>query len=234
MNKGIFITGTDTDIGKTYVAALIVKKLAQGGYDPGYFKAAASGIQVDADGTVHSDPSYVREISGISASLEEMCPYTYVQAVSPHLACQSEGSPVDLAVVKNGFSKVCASHPYVVMEGSGGILCPIRQEQGNQIWLEDIIRVLGLSSVIVADAGLGTINHTVLTAFYMEQKKLPVRGVIFNHCHPGNAMEEDNISMIQKLTHLPVIARVKPGDEDLGISAQKLASYFSDLVIAEE
>lgn len=230
MSKGIFITGTDTDIGKTYVTALIVKKLAEAGYDPTYYKAAASGISVDLDGTVHSDASYVKEVSGISASLDEMCPYTYVQAVSPHLACRKEGHPVDMAVVEAGFRRACSLHPYVVMEGSGGILCPIRQDDVQTIWLEDVIRRLGLSAVIVADAGLGTINHTVLTAFYMNKKGLPVGGIIFNHCHPGNVMEEDNIAMIQKLTGLPVIAKVKTEDTELDASADLLASFFKTIL----
>lgn len=228
MSKGIFITGTDTDIGKTYVTALLVKKLQEAGKNPAYYKAAASGIEVDEEGKVHSDASYVRDISGIDMALEEMCPYTYVQAVSPHLACKTEGEPVDFQVVKEQFQRVCQEHPYVVMEGSGGILCPIRQDE-QEIWLEDLIRGLGLSSVIVADAGLGTINHTVLTAFYMKEKGLDIKGIIYNHYHPGNVMEEDNIAMIEKLTGLPTIARVQAEDEELEISPEELVSYFGDI-----
>ncbi len=226
--KGLFITGNDTDIGKTYVAALLVKALQDAGLAPAYFKAAISGIETDEHGEVRSDASYVREISGIDASLEEMCPYTYTQAVSPHLACQTEGNPVDLSVIQEKFAAICQTHPYVVMEGSGGILCPLRQDT-QEIWLEDVIRALGLSSVLVADAGLGTINHTLLTVFYMEKKGLPVKGILYNNYHPGNAMEEDNIAMIEKYTGLPTIARIKPGDTRLEISAAKLASYFEPI-----
>lgn len=227
-SKGIFITGNDTDIGKTYVTALLVKALQEANLQPAYFKAAISGIETDNYGVIHSDASYVREISGIHMPLEEMCPYTYVQAVSPHLACKTEGKPVNLQVIKKRFSEVCHKHPYVIMEGSGGILCPLRQDE-QEIWLEDVIRALGLSSVIVADAGLGTINHTLLTAFYMQKMGLPIKGVLYNHYHPGNSMEENNIAMIEKRTKLPTIAKIKTGDTRLDVSTEKLLSYFEPI-----
>lgn len=227
MSKGIFITGTDTDVGKTYIAALIVKKMREDGLDCGYYKAAASGIERDESGRIHSDMTWVQKVSGLSDDVELLCPYTYQRAVSPHLACKKEGLPVEMSVVKKQFEKVCALHPFVVMEGSGGILCPIRQDE-KEIWLEDIINELGLTCVLVADAGLGTINHTVLTIFYMRAKKIPVNGIIFNHYHPGNEMEEDNIAMIQNLTGLPVIAKVEDHSENLPIDGARLAEYFCD------
>ncbi len=85
---------------------------------------------------------------------------------------------------------------------------------------------LGLSSVIVADAGLGTINYVVLTAEYMKNHGLPVKGVIFNQCHPGDVMEEDNIFMCEHLTGLPTIAKIKPGDTELEISAEDLMRLY--------
>lgn len=106
MSKAVFITGTGTDMGKTYLSGLIVKKLAQAGKNPAYYKAAMSGNDRRADGSlIPSDALFVKEMSGISQSLDDMCPYVYENAWSPHLASRVEGNPVDLDVVRRGFLK---------------------------------------------------------------------------------------------------------------------------------
>ena len=159
MSKNIFITGTGTDIGKTFVTGLIVKKLHESGRSAAYYKAAMSG------------------------------------------------------------------NKYVTMEGSGGILCPLCYNEAK-IQLEDVIRELGLACLIVADAGLGTINDVVLTAGYMRARNIPVKGIIFNHFHPGDVMEEDNRNMCELLTGLTVLACVKDGDTELAMEAEALASFY--------
>lgn len=226
MGRALFVTGTGTDIGKTYITGLIVKKLAECGKDPGYYKAAMSGNDRREDGSlIPGDALCVRRVSGIVQPLEEMCPYVYENAWSPHLASRVEGDPVVMDVVKRGFQTVLQKYDYVTVEGSGGILCPIRFDE-TRIWLEDMVKELGLSSVIVADAGLGTINSVVLTVEYMKAKKLPVKGVIFNHFHPGDIMEEDNIFMCEYRTGLPTLAKVKDGDTELEIDAGVLTALY--------
>ena len=223
MSRALFITGTGTDIGKTYVAGLIVKKLAESGHSAAYYKAAMSGNDRREDGTlIPGDALFVQQMSGIGQPLEEMCPYIYENAYSPHLASRLEGHPVELSVVREGYEKVCGKYDYITMEGSGGILCPICFDEAK-IQLEDVIKELGLSSILIADAGLGTINSVVLTVEYMRSHGLPVKGIIFNHYHPGNVMEDDNIFMCEYMTGLPTLARVKPGDTELEIDAETLA-----------
>lgn len=226
MARGLFITGTGTDMGKTYVAGLMVKKLARAGKNPGYYKAAMSGNARREDGSlIPGDALYVRQVSGITQPLEEMCPYVYEHAWSPHLAARVEGNPVCLEAVKRGYQAVCARYDYVTVEGSGGILCPIRFDE-TRLWLEDVVKELGLASVIVADAGLGTINSVVLTAEYMRAKGLPVKGVIFNRFHPGDRMEEDNLVMCQLRTGLPVLAKVEEGGTELKIDEDALCALY--------
>ena len=87
---------------------------------------------------------------------------------------------------------------------------------------------LGLSSIIIADAGLGTINSVVLTAEYMRQRNLPVKGIIFNHFHRGNVMEEDNIAMCRYMTGLDVLARVEDGAKELDIEKDVLLSLYEE------
>ena len=226
MGKALFITGTGTDIGKTYVTGLIVKKLAEYGKNPGYYKAAMSGNDRRPDGSlIPGDALFVKQCSGIRQPLEEMCPYVYENAYSPHLASRIEGNPVEMDIVKKGFKAVSEKYDYITVEGSGGILCPICFDE-RKIQLEDIIKELNLSSIIIADAGLGTINSVVLTAAYMKAKNMPVKGIIFNHYHPGNVMEEDNIFMCEYMTGLPILGKVQDGADQLDIDIHVLESLY--------
>lgn len=226
MAKKIFITGTGTDVGKTFVTGLILKKLKENGINAAYYKAAMSGNERTKDGgLIPGDALHVKTVSGIEQPLSQMCPYVYETAVSPHLASRIEGNPVVLEEVVKGFEEVCRQYEYVTMEGSGGILCPICFDE-RELWLEDVIRQLGLSSLIVADAGLGTINSVALTVEYMRAKKLPVKGILFNHFHPGDRMEEDNLRMCEHRTKLPVVACVEDGSGELSMDVEKLAALY--------
>ena len=229
MSKGIFITGTGTDIGKTYVTGLIVKKLAQAGCQPAYYKAAMSGNNRRPDGSlIPGDALFVKKCAGIEQDLDSMCHYVYENAYSPHLASRIEGHPVEMQVVREGFYDLVPHYDYITVEGSGGILCPICFDEAK-IQLEDIIKDLHLSCIMIADAGLGTINNVVLTYEYMKAHNLPVKGVIFNNYHPGNVMEDDNIRMCQYMTNLPVLAKVQPGDTQLDIDVELLKNLYDEV-----
>lgn len=227
MSRNLFITGTGTEIGKTYVSGLIAKTLHEAGFDVAYYKAAMSGNERRTDNTlIPGDALFVKKFANLSQSLESMCPYVYEHAVSPHLASRLEGNPVRMDVVKKSFQKLSREHDYVVVEGSGGITCPIGYDE-ERIQLEDIVRQLHLPSVIVADAGLGTINGVVLTYEYMKQKGLPLKGILFNNFHTGDVMEEDNLRMCAEMTGLPVLDCIAKGDRTLPrLTANELAELF--------
>ena len=226
MSKNLFVVGTGTDVGKTFVSGLIIKKLHKSNRSVAYFKTAASGnVRNDGKKLVLSDGLFVKNSSGIPQSLESMCPYVYEAAVSPHLASRMEGNPVKTELVKSCFEKLSQEYDYITVEGSGGILCPLCVDE-EKILLEDIIKALGISVLIVADAGLGTINAVGLTAFYMRAKGIPVKGIIFNRFHQGNVMEEDNLKMCETITGLKVIACVSEGDTEINISTDILVSLY--------
>ncbi len=207
MANNIFIVGTGTDLGKTYISGLLVKKLRDMGVNAGYYKAAISGAATIKD----SDAGYVNRAGGIGQKLESMVSYLYSEAVSPHLAAKNENRQVDINKVKNDYCIVENEYEFVVLEGSGGIVCPIRYDD-ERIMLEDIIKLLDASVVIVADAGLGTINSTVLTIEYLKKRNIGIKGVILNH-YTGSDMEEDNAYMIKELTGIDVIGTVaRDGD----------------------
>ena len=229
MSKALFVTGTGTDTGKTYVTGLIVKKLQEAKKNPAYYKAAMSGNDRRPDGTlIPGDALEVQTMSGINQSLTSMCPYVYEHAYSPHLASRLEGNPVVMDVVTHGFADVAADYDYVTVEGSGGILCPICFDEAR-IQLEDVVKELHLSSILIADAGLGTINSVVLTAEYMKTHELPLKGIIFNHYHPGDVMEDDNIFMCEHMTGLPTLAKVQDGDTELDMNIDALCALYDEV-----
>lgn len=229
MSKALFVTGTGTDTGKTYVTGLIVKKLQEAKKNPAYYKAAMSGNDRRPDGTlIPGDALAVQTMSGIDQSLTSMCPYVYEHAYSPHLASRLEGNPVVMDIVKHGFADVAADYDYITVEGSGGILCPICFDEAR-IQLEDVVKELHLSSILIADAGLGTINSVVLTAEYMKTHGLPLKGIIFNHYHPGDVMEDDNIFMCEHMTGLPTLAKVQDGDTELDMNIDALCALYDEV-----
>ena len=226
MSKALFVTGTGTDTGKTYITGLIVKKLQEAKKNPAYYKAAMSGNDRRPDGTlIPGDALAVQTMSGIDQSLASMCPYVYEHAYSPHLASRLEGNHVEMAVVLDNYRKVKEKYDYITVEGSGGILCPICFDEAR-IGLTDIIDEMELDCILVADAGLGTINSVVLTYEYMKNRNMNIKGMIFNHYIADNIMHEDNIRMCEYMTGLPTLAKVSMGDVDLNIDIAELISLY--------
>ena len=221
MGKGLFSTGTDTDVGKTYVTALLVKTLRKAGFDVGYYKAAISGAPTVAE----SDAGFVNRFAGINEPEDMILSYLYQNAVSPHLAARIEGNPVEKEVILKAWERVTKAYPYVTMEGSGGIMCPIRHDEKAVYYLEDIIQWLHLPVLVVANAGLGTINHVVTTCEYIKNRHIPVKGILLNHWK-GGIMEEDNVKMIEEITGVKVLAKIRDGDSLLDIDAEKIISLY--------
>ena len=217
-SKGYFVTATGTDVGKTFVTALLVKKWRDSGIDAGYYKAALSGAELRDGKWVAGDADYVKRIANLSDSQEQLVSYVYKEAVSPHLAARKEGNPVELAKVKADFEAACARHEFIFAEGSGGIICPIRYDD-QKVFLEDIIKTVNFPILVVTTAALGSINACVLTVEYARSRGLDIRGLIVNrYGSSGNLeMEDDNIRMMQDLTGLEILAKVKDGDTDLGV-----------------
>lgn len=207
-SKALFVTGTGTDVGKTFASGLLVKTMREAGFDVGYYKAAISGIETDDEGATISDASFVATMAGLPESHDELVSFSYRTAVSPHLAARLEGNPIELETIKRDFLRACTRHEYVVVEGSGGIVCPLRVDDETTIMLEDVVRMLGLDVVIVADAGLGTLNALATTCAYLDKATIEARGFILNRFEAGDVMHEDNLVMAERLTGLPSLARI--------------------------
>lgn len=227
MGRGLFVTGTGTDVGKTFVTALMVKKLREHGYDGSYYKAALSGAETGKDGgLIPGDAQFVKMAAGLSEAAGDLVTYIYKEAVSPHLASRWNKDSIDLTRIQEDYARHLARHDYLTMEGSGGIICPLSWESEKRLLLEDVILALKLPCVIVADAGLGTINASVLTARYLKERGIRAKGFFFNHWDETDPMQQDNWAMTEALTGLPILAGIKDGDRDLSLSADRLAALY--------
>ena len=220
MAKGIFITGTGTDVGKTFVTALLVKKLKEIKENNAYYKAAMSGNEKDRSGKlIPGDALYVKQVSQIAQKVDSMCPYVYQTAVSPHLASRMEGNPVTMDKVLKDYYSLVKKYDYITVEGSGGILCPICFDEA-EIWLEDIVKEMKIPTLI---------NSLVLTYEYMKQKNISCKGIIFNKWEEGNVMHQDNLAMCEYRTGLKVLACIPENAKKLGIEDEILLSLYEEV-----
>lgn len=223
MTKGIFITATGTDVGKTYVSALILKKLKELSLNCGYYKPAMSGIEVGK----LSDVEYVFKVAELDGNPMDFVSYPFVEALSPHLASKRAGVSIELSKIKSDFDKIKTNYDYILVEGAGGIICPFNMDEGKEILLPDVIKSLGLDVIIVADAKLGTINSTVLTVEYARQKGINIQGIVLNNYDENDFMQVDNKEKIEKLTGVKVVATVKKDEKDI-IFNEIATSHFSN------
>ncbi len=222
--RGLFVTGTGTDIGKTYVSAAIARALTSKKLSLAYYKAAVSG----SDCIEHSDAGFVRDNGGIIQNTDELLSYLYERPLSPHLAARIENRFASLDNIKDAFNSLRTKYDYVLSEGAGGIICPVVWEKDCHLMYLDILKTLNLPSVIVADAGLGTINHTVLTICYLQSHGIKVQGVILNNYDKNSMMHTDNLTMIEQISNIKVIATLAKGEKDLVMLEKNMEDYFNE------
>ena len=225
MSKGIFITATGTDTGKTYVSGLIVKKMREFGMNCGYYKPVLSGLTDGCPG----DVDFVLKTAKIDADPYDFVSYAYKPALSPHLAAKMADQPVTIEKIKADFTKIRHAFDYVVVEGAGGIACPFKLDGGEKILLPDVIKALEMDILIVAPAGLGTINSTFLTVEYAKKLGINIKGIILNNFDENNIMHTDNKLVIEDLTGVKVVAQVKSSANDLRIEKDELLSLFKEI-----
>lgn len=227
--RKLFVVGTGTDVGKTYVSALIVKKMTSAGARIGYFKAATSGYGYDASGrAISGEALFVKEFSGLTQEVETACPFNYARAVSPHLAARLESKPYDQGVVDRAFEAVCSQFDYVVIEGSGGLFCPLRMEGEDRILILDLIERWKAPCLVVSDSGLGSINDATLTLLTLATYGAPTVGVAFNRYDAGDVMRVDNVEVVKTLTSAPVVARIPEGARTLDLDVEIVRSWFGE------
>lgn len=178
--RGLFVTGTDTDVGKTLVAGAIARNLRRLGRRVAVFKPAASGCKRSRGQLVSGDAEFLAACADTPDVLSDIAPVRYAAALAPNVAAQREGTPVDLDAIFEAYARLTADADVVIVEGVGGLLCPLSDE----FWVIHLAMLTGLPLVVVARAGLGTINHALLTLHAARSAGLHVAGVVINRYPP--------------------------------------------------
>ena len=223
MAKKIFITATGTDVGKTYISALIIKQMREAGFNCGYFKPVLSGVEIKNEKPYKSDCNYVIKYSGIPIEPKDSVSYYWEDAVSPHLAAQRNNQSIDIKKIFSDFEKLNKIFDYILIEGAGGITCPLIIESNKKYLLKDLIKDLDTKIIIIADGGLGTINSTLLTVEYAKSNNIEIKGIILNNFEPDNFMHQDNLLQIETLTDIKVITTITKNQNSMPV----LEQYFN-------
>lgn len=175
MSKGLFITGTDTAVGKTIVTAMLAVALADRGLRVGVMKPAESGCPFENGRLVPQDAQFLKQISGCAAPLEVINPYTFAPPLTPALAAEQAGITINPDHIRTCYEQLVEQHDVVLVEGAGGLLAPLTPT----LSMRDIAIMLDIPMLVVAANVLGVINHTALTVT-VAQQVTSVVGVVLN------------------------------------------------------
>ncbi len=199
---GVFVTGTGTEVGKTVVAGVLARTAAASGRKVAVFKPAVSGLDESRAQGVPPDHEHLRAAAGSGQSDAEVSPYLFAPAVSPHLAAELEGMMIERERLLSGLAAAHAAGDFLVCEGVGGLLVPLRPDY----LVRDFAVDAGLPVVVVAAPGLGTINHTLLTLESVRAAGLEVAAVVLTPWPSDpSRLEHSNLEAISELGAVPVL-----------------------------
>jgi dethiobiotin synthetase len=221
MRNGLFITGTDTGVGKTFVAAGLANVLRRQGVDVGVMKPFETGCSTVRRLMVPRDAVTLMRAARSGDDIDLVNPYRFRAPLAPFVAAAHEGRSVELCKVTTAFSKLRKKHSFMIVEGAGGILVPLTDRRS----FLDLAALLRLPVLIVARPGLGTINHTLLTVMALRDRRLPIAGIVINYSRDQRTglSERTNPDVIERRSGVPVIGIVRHGQKDLS----SLATQFT-------
>lgn len=208
---GLFIAGTDTGVGKTQAACLIVRELREQGIAVAAYKPACSGAEVDADGRVFwSDLDRLAAALGLPTADDRVCRQRFLAPLAPPLAAAEEQRTVDVNAIDDGLLAACAAAEVVVVEGAGGWLCPFTTETTFADW----VARWQMPVLVVARPGLGTINHTLLTLAAIRLQGLSPVGFLFNHTTSDlpDPSALTNAAEISRRSGVPYLGEIPHGE----------------------
>ena len=207
--KGIFVTGTDTGVGKTVVTAAIAWNLTQAGKRVALMKPVQTGTIVSGP----TDIEFVQKVLGADYSLDVSCPYMFSDPVAPLVASMLVGERIDIKKIKDSYSRLSSDNDFVIVEGAGGLLVPILEDY----FMSDLALELDLPVLIVTRPNLGTLNHTFLTLESAKKRGLDVAGIVISNFpwDPG-LPEQTNPELILSMTGDNILG-VIPNDNSISV-----------------
>ncbi len=220
--RGLMVTGTDTDVGKTVVAGAIARSLRLAGQAVEVFKPIASGCRIDVRHKLTSaDTDFLSACAESKRTLAEITPIRFREALAPNVAAARADRPIDLQAVFDAYARLTESGDPIIVEGVGGLLCPLTDE----FWVIHLAKLMALPLVVVARPELGTINHTLLTIHAARSAGLDVAGVVINRWpadpEPTNVAIQTNPDQIIARGQVDVLALV-PNDAETSVEKATL------------
>jgi dethiobiotin synthetase len=200
---GWFVTGTDTGVGKTVIAGALAMLLREAGQRVGVFKPVATGCRRDVRlGLVCEDAEFLSHCAEAAEPLDVVNPVRYAGELAPMVAAERKARPIDWEAIDASWARISGGCDWAVAEGAGGLLTPVDRDNS----MAELAGRLGLPLVIVARAGLGTINHTLLTIEAARSRGLEIAAVVVNGYRPGSATlaEESNPEVIGRLAKIRI------------------------------
>lgn len=199
--KSLFITATDTDVGKSVVASGLMTALSSKKINACYYKPVESGGVQTQTGLQSGECTFIRAYNENAPIFNTYC---FERPMSPHLASRLEGIQIDPLHIKEDYENLLQEFEFVLVEGAGGLAVPLVE---SEYMLYDLIQDLAIEVLIVADAGLGAINHTTLTVALARQLGIAIRGIVLNR-YDGGEIHAENAKSIEAITQVPVLAAI--------------------------
>ena len=224
MNRGWFITGTDTGVGKTRVSCLLLRALVGAGHTAVGMKPVASGCRVTDSGCRSDDALELMQASSVAADYTDVNPYALVSACAPHLAAQEMGVEIHLEKILDSFGRLQKKSSWMVVEGLGGWRVPLAE----RLTMADVARALQLPVILVVGLRLGCLSHALLTVEAIRHDGLELAGWVANAMDPAMTHAQENVQSLEKRIPAPLLARFAycpPGvnaDETSGFTKQTI------------
>lgn len=204
-----FITGTDTDVGKTYIASALIKHFCKQGLLTVGMKPVAAGAELVNGCLLNSDVTELIKAGNVDADLALINPYVFSPAIAPHIAAEQAGVSVSLDNIQQAFDVLQAKADVVVVEGAGGFRVPINRQET----MADLVVKLNLPVIMVVGVRLGCINHALMTAGSIRAVGLNLVGWVANRIDPNMPAIEENILTLKAMLKAPCVADVAWGEE---------------------
>ncbi len=202
--RGIFVTGTDTGVGKTVVACGLARGLVAAGFRVAVMKPVASGAERTADGLRNADALALADSGNVAADYAHINPYCFEPPISPHIAAKEAGIEVDTSRIRRGYDALAAQADWVVVEGAGGWFAPISDHRT----MADLTWSLSIPALMVVGLKLGCLNHAQLTRLAIEAHGVTFAGWIASGVDPALERAADNLAALERLLGEPALAVV--------------------------